>query len=74
MLAVLRTHAADPESEISKRRPLKKGKCTLMVDDKHEDRSAVLVLLDEQGHVLAKKINIGRGRVNGTGCTGSKGR
>ncbi len=58
VLAVLRTHAADPESEISKRRPLKKGKCTLMVDDKHEDTSAVLVLLDEQGNVLAKKSTL----------------
>ncbi len=55
VLAVLRTHPGDPDSEISKRKPLKKGKCSLMVDDQYEGSSAVLVLLDDQGNVLAKK-------------------
>lgn len=55
VVAVLRVHPADPDSEISKRKPLKEGKCTLMVDDMYEDTSAVLVLLDEQGNVLARK-------------------
>jgi len=55
MMAVLRTHPADPASEISKRKPLREGKCTLMVDDQYEDTSAVLVLLDEHGNILAKK-------------------
>lgn len=55
VLAVLRTHPADTDSELCKRKPLKDGKCTLMVDDQHEGVSAVLVLLDEQGNVLARK-------------------
>lgn len=55
VLAVLRTHPADPDSEITKRKPLKDGKCSLLVDDQFEGSSAVLVLLDDQGSVLAKK-------------------
>ena len=55
VLAVLRTHPADPDSEITKRKPLKEGKCTLLVDDRYEGTTAVLVLLDDQGNVLAKK-------------------
>ena len=55
VLAVLRTHPGDPDSEITKRKPLKDGKCSLMVDDQHEGSPAVLVLLDDQGNVLAKK-------------------
>ncbi len=55
VLAVLRTHPGDPDSEITKRKPLKDGKCSLMVDDHHEGSPAVLVLLDDQGNVLAKK-------------------
>lgn len=55
VLAVLRTHPGDPDSEITKRKPLKEGKCSLMVDDQFEGSSAVLVLLDDQGNVLAKK-------------------
>ena len=58
VLAVLRTHAADAGSEISKRKPLKDGKCSLMVDDQYEHASAVLVLLDEQGNVLAKQATL----------------
>lgn len=58
VLAVLRTHSNDSDSEISKRKPLKNGKCTLMVDDKYEDTSAVLVLLDEQGRVLAQQATL----------------
>lgn len=55
VLAVLRTHPADPDSEITKRKPLKDGKCSLLVDDQFEGSSAVLVLLDDQGNVMAKK-------------------
>lgn len=55
VIAVLRLHAADSGSEISKRKALKDGKCTLMVEDEYEDKSAVLVLLDEQDIVLARK-------------------
>lgn len=55
VLAVLRTHPADPDSEITKRKPFKDGKCSLLVDDQFEGSSAVLVLLDDQGNVLAKK-------------------
>lgn len=55
VLAVLRTRPADPDSEITKRKPLKDGKCSLMADDQFEGCSAVLVLLDDQGNVLAKK-------------------
>ncbi len=53
--AVLRTRPADADSEICARKPLKDGKCALMVDDDHEGVSAVLVLLDQQGNVLARK-------------------
>lgn len=55
VVAVLRTHPADADSELCKRKPLKDGRCTLMVEDQHEGLSAVLVLLDEQGNVLARK-------------------
>jgi len=55
VVATLRTHPAEPSSEITKRKPLKDGKCQLMVDDQYEGISAVLVLLDEQGNLLAKK-------------------
>jgi len=55
VLAVLRTHAGEADSEISKRKPLKEGKCSLLVDDQYEGSSAVLVLLDDQGNVLAKR-------------------
>jgi hypothetical protein len=55
VVAVLRTHAADADSEICKRKPLKGGKCSLMVDDDFEGMTAVLVLLDDGGNVLAKK-------------------
>lgn len=55
VLAVLRTHPADSSTEICSRKPLKQGKCALLVDDEHEGTTAVLVLLDEQDNVLAKK-------------------
>ncbi len=55
VLAVLRRQTANPDSEISKRKPLKEGRCTLMVDDQYEGDTAVLVLLDDQGNILAKK-------------------
>lgn len=53
--AVLRTHPADADSELCRRKPVKDGRCTLMVDDQHEGTSAVVVLLDEHGNVLARK-------------------
>jgi hypothetical protein len=55
VVAVLRTHPGDPASEISKRKPLKDGRCSLMLDDQYEQASAVLVLLDDKENVLAKK-------------------
>lgn len=55
VFAVLRTHPADPATEICPRKPLKQGKCSLLIDDEHEGITAVLVLLDEQDTVLAKK-------------------
>lgn len=55
VMAVLRTHPADPDTELCKRKPLKDGKCSLMVDDDLEGATAVLVLLDADGRVLAKK-------------------
>ena len=55
IFACLRTSAADQNSEICKRKLIKNGKCTLMVEDEYEDHSVVLVLLDEQGELLAKK-------------------
>lgn len=53
--AVLRTRPADADSELCPRKPIKDGKCSLMLDDEHEGTSAVLVLLDEDGNVLARK-------------------
>lgn len=58
VVAVLRTHAADPGSEITKRKPLKDGKCTLLVDDQYEGSSAIMMLLDIQGNVLAKQPTV----------------
>jgi len=55
IFACLRISAADQNSEICKRKLIKNSKCTLMVDDEYEDHSVVLVLLDEQGELLAKK-------------------
>lgn len=53
--AVLRTRVADDGSSISRPKPIKNGKCSLMVDDEFEGESAVLVLLDSNGEVIAKK-------------------
>lgn len=58
VVAVLRTQPGNAESEISPRKPLKDGKCTLMVDDEFEQTSAVVVLLDEAGNVIAKQPTI----------------
>ena len=58
IVAVLRTHAGDESTEITKRKPLKDGMCNLMVDDHYENTTAVLVLLDGQGNVLAKQPTI----------------
>lgn len=56
--AVLRTQQADASSEICQRKSLKDGKCSLVVDDEHEGKSAVLVLLDDNETVLAKKSTL----------------
>ena len=59
VVAVLRTHAGDASSEICNRKPVKEGKCTLMVeDDRYEQQTAVLVLLDEHDNVLAKTATL----------------
>ncbi|UXD88964.1 BREX-1 system phosphatase PglZ type B [Thalassolituus hydrocarboniclasticus] len=59
VVAVLRTHAGDASSEICNRKPVKEGKCTLMVeDDRYEQQTAVLVLLDEHDTVLAKTATL----------------
>ncbi|WP_166424593.1 BREX-1 system phosphatase PglZ type B [Paraglaciecola sp. 20A4] len=51
----LRTSPADLSSEISKQKLVKNGKCTLMVEDDYEGTGAVLVLVDGNGELLAKK-------------------
>lgn len=58
VVAVLRTQPGNAETEISPRKPLKDGKCTLMVDDEFEQTSAVVVLLDDAGNLLAKQPTI----------------
>lgn len=58
IIAVLRTHAGDASTEISKRKSVVDGKCSLMVDDDYINKSAVLVLLDTQDNVLAKLATI----------------
>ena len=58
VVAVLRIKPADTSSEISPRKIIKDGKCTLMVDDQYEDTPAVLVLLDENDTVLAKQSTL----------------
>lgn len=58
VVAVLRTQPANADTEISPRKPLKDGKCTLMVSDEFEQTSAIVVLLDDAGNVIAKKATI----------------
>lgn len=58
VMAALRIHSADPDTELCKRKPLKDGKCSLMIDDDLEAATAVLVLLDAHGRVLAKKLTL----------------
>ena len=56
LYAVLRTESANSETEISTRKPLKNGRCSLVVaDDDREGSSAVLVVINEQGDVIARK-------------------
>lgn len=56
LYAVLRTESANPDSEISTRKPIKNGRCSLVVaDDDREGSTAVLVLIDEQNNVIARK-------------------
>ncbi len=58
VVAVLRTQPANADTEISPRKPLKDGKCSLMVDDEFEQTSAIVVLLDDAGNVIAKQATI----------------
>lgn len=58
IVAVLRTQPANQESEISTRKVLKDGKCSLMVEDQYTETPAVVVLLDVQGNILAKQATI----------------
>lgn len=56
LYAVLRTEPANSETEISTRKPLKNGRCSLVVaDDDREGSPAVLVVIDEQNNVIARK-------------------
>lgn len=56
LYAVLRTEPANPDSEISTRKPLKNGRCSLVVaDDDREGTTAVLVLIDEKNNIIARK-------------------
>lgn len=58
VIAVLRTQPANPDTEISPRKPLKDGKCTLMIEDEYEQTSAVVVLLDNTDSVISKQPTI----------------
>lgn len=52
----LRTKVADPSSSIVGAKPLKEGSVSLMVeDDENEGLSAVVVVMDEAGSVIAKQ-------------------
>ncbi len=52
----LRTKLADSHSSLVKVKPIKDGKCSLMVlDDDNEGVQALIVVLDEDGNVLAKQ-------------------
>ncbi len=53
----LRTKLADSETSLVKVKPVDDGKCSLMVaDDDHEGLQALVVVLDEDGNVLAKQV------------------
>ncbi|MCF7970254.1 MAG: BREX-1 system phosphatase PglZ type B [Methylococcaceae bacterium] len=59
VFAVLRTKPADETSNISDKKKVVSGKCTLMVeDDELEGSSGVLVLLDAEGQLLDKQATI----------------
>jgi len=57
--ADLRTSPADADSSIVRAKPLKDGKCSLMVADEDlQGSAAVLVVIDEAGTVLAKQATV----------------
>lgn len=58
VVAVLRTQPGNADTELSPRKPLKDGRCSIMVDDQYEEMSAVVVLLDADGAVIAKQATI----------------
>lgn len=56
LYAVLLTDSANPDSKISTRKPIKNGRCSLVVaDDDREGSIAILVVIDEKGNVIARK-------------------
>ena len=57
--ADLRQKPADPGTSMAKAKVLKNGKCSLMIDDDaNEGVSAIVVLMDKEGNLLAKKSTI----------------
>lgn len=58
IVAVLRTQPGNADTEISPRKPIKDGKCSLMVDDQYEETTAVVVLLDDKNNVIGKQATI----------------
>jgi len=58
-MADLRQKAADADSSLARKKVVKNGKCTLMVeDDGCEGMPAIVVLLDEAGGLLSMKPTI----------------
>jgi len=56
LLIDLRTKLADSATSLVKPKPVKEGKCSLMVsDDDHEGLMAMVVIVDKKGNVLAKQ-------------------
>jgi len=59
IMADLRHKPADANSSLVRKKAVKNGKCTLMVeDDDREGESAVVVLLDDAGELLAMQPTI----------------
>ena len=59
VMADLRQKPADASSSLVRKKAVKNGKCTLMVeDDDYEGVSAVVVLLDEAGNLLTMQPTI----------------
>jgi hypothetical protein len=59
LFADLRISPADASTSIARPKPLKEGKCSLMVeDDSLQGEAGVLVVLDEAGNVLARQATL----------------